>query len=102
MIRRALWFTTGAVAGVWATTKVQRKLRALAPDSLALRAADRAVTTGHRLRAFAGEVRSGMAEREDQLNDALGLSAPPTGPHAPPAAPPTVLPAPPRAALGRP
>ncbi|MDT0268905.1 DUF6167 family protein [Streptomyces sp. DSM 44915] len=80
MIRRALWFTTGAVAGVWATTKVQRQLRRLTPESLAGRAADRAVTTGHRLREFAVDVRSGMAEREDQLHDALGLSAaPPPG-----------------------
>ncbi|GAA3882853.1 DUF6167 family protein [Streptomyces sedi] len=79
MIRRAFWFTTGAAAGVWATTRVQRKLRALAPDSLALRAADRAVAGGKRLRLFAGDVRAGMVEREDQLNDALGLSTPPDG-----------------------
>ncbi|SOD61285.1 hypothetical protein SAMN06297387_10369 [Streptomyces zhaozhouensis] len=100
MIRRAFWFTTGAVAGVWATTKVQRKLRSLAPDSLALRAADRAVAGGQRLRLFAGDVRAGMVEREDQLHDALGLTAPPDGeralpleagrtePPAPAAAPP--------------
>ncbi|MEU3189644.1 DUF6167 family protein [Streptomyces sp. NPDC006992] len=92
MIRRAFWFTTGAAAGVWATTKVQRKIRSLAPDALALRAADKAVEGGHRLREFALDVRAGMAQREGELKDALGLSAPedadryrelPAGPSAP-------------------
>ncbi|WP_234347725.1 DUF6167 family protein [Streptomyces specialis] len=73
MIRRAFWFTTGAAAGVWATTKVQRTLRRLTPESLAARAADRAVEAGHRARQFALDVRAGMAQREDELNDALGL-----------------------------
>ena len=76
MFRRAFWFTTGAAAGVWATTKVQRKLRSLAPDALAVRAADKAVVTGHRLKDFAFDVRAGMAQRESELNDALGLDAP--------------------------
>ncbi|HET6635923.1 MAG TPA: DUF6167 family protein [Streptomyces sp.] len=76
MFRRAFWFTTGAAAGVWATTKVNRKLRSLTPDSLAARAADAAVDTGNRLRDFALDVRAGMAQREDELNDRLGLDAP--------------------------
>lgn len=76
MFRRAFWFTTGAAAGVWATTKVNRKLRKLQPDSLAAQAADKAVETGHRLRRFALDVRAGMADREEQLHDALGLTAP--------------------------
>ncbi|SCK43966.1 DUF6167 family protein [Streptomyces sp. WMMB 322] len=79
MFRRAFWFTTGAAAGVWATAKVQRKLRSLAPDALAVRAADKAVQGGHRLKDFALDVRAGMAQREGELNDALGLSAPPAG-----------------------
>jgi uncharacterized protein DUF6167 len=79
VFRRAFWFTTGAAAGVWATTKVNRKLRRLAPDSLAARAADAAVEGGNRLREFALEVRSGMAQREDELNDALGLTSPAPG-----------------------
>ena len=77
MFRRAFWFTTGAAAGVWATAKVQRKLRSLAPDALAVRAADKAVEGGHRLRGFALDVRAGMARRETELNEALGLAAAP-------------------------
>ncbi|TDC18980.1 hypothetical protein E1265_24600 [Streptomyces sp. 8K308] len=73
MFRRAFWFTTGAAAGVWATTKVQRTLRGLAPDSLAVRAADRAVAAGQRVRGFALDVRAGMAQRERELTEALGI-----------------------------
>ncbi|MFD7510932.1 DUF6167 family protein [Streptomyces sp. NPDC059853] len=80
MFRRAFWFTTGAAAGVWATTRIQRKLRTLAPDSLAVRAADQAAAAGHRVREFASDVRSGMAQREDELSEALGLTTDPGGP----------------------
>ncbi|RCG27719.1 hypothetical protein DTL70_05235 [Streptomyces diacarni] len=83
MFRRAFWFTTGAAAGVWATTKVQRKIRSLAPDALAVRAADKAVEGGHRLREFALDVRAGMAQREGELKDALGLDVPADDGHGP-------------------
>lgn len=76
MFRRAFWFTTGAAAGVWATNKVHRKIRSLAPDALALRAADKAVETGHRIKDFALDVRAGMSQRENELNEVLGLHAP--------------------------
>ncbi|MER5303866.1 DUF6167 family protein [Streptomyces lasiicapitis] len=76
MFRRTFWFTAGAAAGVWATTKVNRKLKQLTPESLAARAADKALEAGHRLKDFALDVRDGMAEREAELDDALGLNAP--------------------------
>lgn len=85
MFRRAFWFTTGAAAGVWATNKVHRKLRKLQPDSLAAQAADKAVETGHRLRRFALDVRDGMADREEQLHEALGLTDPGEARALPPA-----------------
>ncbi|WP_455354954.1 DUF6167 family protein [Streptomyces sp. SYSU K217416] len=75
MFRRTFWFTAGAAAGVWATTKVNRKLRQLTPESLAAQAAEKAVEAGHRLKDFALDVKAGMAQREDELNDALGLQA---------------------------
>jgi Family of unknown function (DUF6167) len=76
MFRRAFWFTAGAAAGVWATHKVHRTIRSLAPESLAAKAADKALEAGDRLRTFAQDVRAGMAEREEQLNDQLGRTAP--------------------------
>jgi hypothetical protein len=76
MFRRAFWFTAGAAAGVWATTKVHRTLKRLTPESLAAQAAGKAIDTGQRLRDFALDVRDGMAQREAELGEALGLSAP--------------------------
>ncbi|WP_328917110.1 MULTISPECIES: DUF6167 family protein [unclassified Streptomyces] len=73
MFRRLFWFLTGAAAGTYATVKVNRAVRRLSPDSLALTAADRALETGARLRLFAQDVRAGMAQREGELHDALGL-----------------------------
>ncbi|MCZ4118419.1 DUF6167 family protein [Streptomyces sp. H39-S7] len=73
MFRRLFWFFSGAAAGVWATTKVNRAVRRLSPDSLAATAADKALETGARLRLFAQDVRAGMTEREIELKDALGL-----------------------------
>ncbi|MER8046286.1 hypothetical protein [Streptomyces sp. NPDC094032] len=76
MFRRTFWFTAGAAAGVWATTKVNRKLKQLTPESLAAQAADKAIETGHRLKDFALDVRAGMLQREAELGSALGLDAP--------------------------
>ncbi|MEV8404914.1 hypothetical protein AB0R12_03615, partial [Streptomyces niveus] len=67
MFRRTFWFTAGAAAGVWATTKVHAKVRQLTPESLAAQAADKAVDAGHRLKDFALDVRAGMAQRESEL-----------------------------------
>ncbi|MBC9715651.1 hypothetical protein H9Y04_24200 [Streptomyces sp. TRM66268-LWL] len=73
MFRRTFWFTAGAAAGVWATTKVNRKLKQLTPESLAAQAANKAIDAGHRLKDFALDVRDGMAQREAELGEALGL-----------------------------
>ncbi|GAA3730388.1 hypothetical protein [Streptomyces tremellae] len=76
MFRRTFWFTAGAAAGVWATTKVNQKIRQLTPESLAAQAANRAVEAGHRLKGFALDVRTGMVRREAELGEALGIEAP--------------------------
>jgi hypothetical protein len=77
MFRRTFWFSTGVAAGVWATTKVNRKLRQLTPESLAATAANKALETGQRLKdravGFALDVRDNMARREAELEEALGI-----------------------------
>jgi hypothetical protein len=77
MFRRTFWFTTGVAAGVWATAKVNRKLKQLTPENLAATAADKALVTGRRVRdravGFALDVRDNMAQREAELEDALGI-----------------------------
>lgn len=82
MFRRTFWFTAGAAAGVWATTKVNRKIKQLTPESLAAQAADKALVAGHKLKDFALDVRDGMVRREAELGEALGLEAP-AGPELP-------------------
>ncbi|HEY8980476.1 MAG TPA: hypothetical protein VIU15_12915 [Streptomyces sp.] len=81
MFRRTFWFTTGVAAGVWATTKVNRKLKQLTPESLAATAANKAIETGTRIKdravGFALDVRDGMAQREAELEDALGIESAP-------------------------
>ncbi|MEU6356389.1 hypothetical protein ABZ896_44965 [Streptomyces sp. NPDC047072] len=77
MFRRTFWFSTGVAAGVWATTKVNRKLKQLTPENLAVAAANKAIESGARLKdravGFALDVRDNMAQREDELSDALGI-----------------------------
>lgn len=82
MFRRTFWFTAGVGAGVWATTKVNRKLKQLTPESLAAQAAGKAVDAGHRLKEIAVDIRAQMAQREAELGDALGLNERPGLPPA--------------------
>ncbi|MEV0172267.1 hypothetical protein AB0I00_14245 [Streptomyces sp. NPDC050803] len=81
MFRRTFWFTTGVAAGVWATTKVNRKLKQLTPEHLAVTATNKALEAGHRIKdravGFALDVRDNMAQREAELEDALGINADP-------------------------
>ncbi|MEV2215201.1 hypothetical protein AB0H86_27860 [Streptomyces sp. NPDC050997] len=78
MFRRTFWFSTGVAAGVWATTKVNRKLKQLTPENLAASAANKALEAGHRIKdravGFALDVRDGMAQREAELGEALGIN----------------------------
>lgn len=66
---RAVWFAAGAGAGVYAMVKARRAAEALTPEGLADRLAGLAV--GAHL--FGEEVRAGMAEKEADLRDRLGL-----------------------------
>jgi hypothetical protein len=95
MIRRLFWFLAGAAAGVWTTVKVERTVRRLAPDSLAATAADRALEAGARARLFARDVRAGMAQRQVELTESLGLDGGTGGgrPEPHPEQDPRVLPA---------
>jgi hypothetical protein len=71
-MRRLFWVAVGAAAGVYAVRKVQKTLHAYSATGLA----ERAGGLGDSLRLFADEVRTGMAEREAELRDALGLTEP--------------------------
>lgn len=68
-MRRLFWVALGAAAGVVAVRRVTRAAQTFTPQGLSSRAGG----IGDKLRAFAEEVRAGMAERERELRDALGL-----------------------------
>ncbi len=71
-MNRVVWFTAGAVTGVYALSKARATARNFTPDGLAARAA--AMSAG--LRALRTEVAAGMAEKEAELRAQLSFPPP--------------------------
>lgn len=71
MRSRVLWFVAGTTAGVYTTFKARRVAYRLTPAGLA----DQVGALGVGMRAFTDEMRTGMAEREAQIADELGLTS---------------------------
>lgn len=67
---RAFWFAAGAGAGLWTTFKARRLAYRLTPEGVT----DQVATLGLGARAFAEEVRVGMAEREAEIAQELALA----------------------------
>jgi hypothetical protein len=68
-VRRIFWMVIGIAVGVYAVTRLKKRAKVLAPESLQESAAKVAAAIRH----FGDEVREGMAERETELRDALGI-----------------------------
>ena len=68
-MKRILWLIIGILVGVYAETRLKKRAQQLAPDSLQQSAEKMASAIRH----FGDEVRAGMAERETELRDALGI-----------------------------
>jgi hypothetical protein len=68
-VKRILWFIIGTAVGVYAVTRLKKRAQVLAPASLQASAEKVAAAIRH----FGDEVRAGMAEREAELKDALGI-----------------------------
>jgi hypothetical protein len=66
---RLVWFAAGAGAGLYTTIKARRLAYRLTPQGLS----DQVAAVGVGARAFAEEVRAGVAEREAQIAADLGL-----------------------------
>jgi len=73
-MKRILWFVIGTIVGVYVVTRLKKRVQVLAPDSLQQSAEKVAAAIRH----FGDEVRVGMAERETELRDALGIDTPDT------------------------
>jgi F0F1-type ATP synthase membrane subunit a len=70
-VKRLIWFVIGTAVGIYAVTRLKKKAQVLAPESLQASAEKMASAIRH----FGDEVRAGMAERETELRDALGIDA---------------------------
>jgi hypothetical protein len=68
-VKRIFWLIIGIAVGVYAVTRLKKRAKVLAPESLQESAAKGAAAIRH----FGDEVREGMAERETELRDALGI-----------------------------
>ncbi|WP_310963270.1 DUF6167 family protein [Nocardioides terrisoli] len=69
-MRRGFWFVAGAGAGVYLTVRARRAAQSLTPEGLRDRLAG--LSLGAQL--FGEEVRAGMAEKETELRERLGLT----------------------------
>jgi F0F1-type ATP synthase membrane subunit a len=68
-MKRIIWLIIGILVGVYAVTRLKKRAQQLAPDSLQ-QSAEKVASA---IRHFGDEVRAGMAERETELRDALGI-----------------------------
>ena len=68
-MKRIFWLIIGIAVGVYAVTRLKKRAQVLAPESMQESAAKVAAAVRH----FGDEVREGMAERETELRDALGI-----------------------------
>ena len=71
---RSLWFVAGAGAGVYAISRARRVADALTPEGLA----DRLAGLSLGLHLFTAEVRTGMAEKENEVRERLAVASPGT------------------------
>ena len=71
MLKRVVWWTTGAAMGfgssVWVQRKVRRTVQQYTPDVVQQRVQQSARSIGPTVKAAVGEGRAAMRERERQL-----------------------------------
>jgi hypothetical protein len=74
-MRRLFWVALGATIGVLVVHKVTKTARAYSPSGVAQGLSGGLSDLGEGLREMAQAVREGMAEREAELREALGVDA---------------------------
>jgi hypothetical protein len=73
MVRRIFWFVIGAGVAVFVSIKIRQYLKKARPEAIGQRVAESASGLSDSARGFVDRVRAGMAEREEELRDTLGL-----------------------------
>lgn len=79
-MKRIIWLIIGIAVGVYAVTRLKKRVQVLAPESMQESAAKFAAA----VRLFGDQVREGMDEREAELRDSLGIDTNSAMPPAPP------------------
>jgi hypothetical protein len=73
MVRRILWFVLGASVTIFVSIKIREYLKKARPEAIGQRVAESATGISDSARGFVDRVRAGMAERETELRETLGL-----------------------------
>jgi len=73
-VRRLFWIALGATAGVLVARRLTKAARQLTPDGAAERVSGAVGGLTQAVREFADDVKAGMAERDIELREALGIA----------------------------
>lgn len=73
MFRRLFWFAIGAGVAVFVLVKIRGYIKKTSPDAIGRRVAESASGVSQSAQGFVDRVRAGMAERETELRESLGL-----------------------------
>jgi len=73
MLRRLLWFLVGAGVAIFVYLKIRDYIKKARPEAIGHRVAESASGVSESARGFIDRVRAGMAERETELRETLGL-----------------------------
>jgi hypothetical protein len=73
MFRRLFWFVIGAGVAVFVSVKIRGYIKKTSPEAIGRRVADSASGVSQSAHGFVDRLRAGMAERETELRESLGL-----------------------------
>ncbi|HEX6233230.1 MAG TPA: DUF6167 family protein [Jiangellaceae bacterium] len=73
-MKRIFWIALGATAGILVARQITKTARNFTPDGAADRVATALGGLGQAFREFADDVKAGMAERDIELREALGIA----------------------------
>ena len=73
MLRRLFWFAIGAGVAVFVSVKIRGYIKKTSPEAIGRRVAESASGVSESAHGFVDRLRAGMAERETELRDSLGL-----------------------------
>jgi hypothetical protein len=73
-MKRIFWVALGATAGILVARQIAKSARSLTPDGAADRVAGAVGGLTQAFREFADDVKAGMAERDIELREALGIA----------------------------